>query len=311
MLNFQFVQTKTFSQIVSFLATVLLVSVIVIALPTSAQSDPEHSVSGAFIIDLKTGERLTAERLAKNMMAYDVVLLGELHDSPLHHQARAQLIQSLHCPNCAIVSEHLPAEHQVKFNGSLLGSLQSAGFDAKGWGWPLHEPLFKAIQIKNRMLIGGNISNTLSSDIFKRGEEAIPFPLLQEYRLSPLSNDSGVKLDQDLKDGHCGQLPDKYVPSMRLIQRIKDASFARLLKDHVPSIFIAGNGHVRKDYGVPQILAATAPHLKILSVGFIEQEDWTPESQAVLAERYDVVWVSQNTQRSDPCKDFSAPHFKK
>jgi len=282
-----------------------------IVLATKAESEQNILESEAFIVDLRKGENLSFESLVSMMETRDIVMLGELHDSAFHHAARAQLIQSATCTLCVIVSEHLPAEHQVKFNGSLLGSLQSAGFDAKGWGWPLHEPLFKAIQIKNRMLIGGNISNTLSSDIFKRGEEAIPFPLLQEYRLSPLSNDSGVKLDQDLKDGHCGQLPDKYVPSMRLIQRIKDASFARLLKDHVPSIFIAGNGHVRKDYGVPQILAATAPHLKILSVGFIEQEDWTPESQAVLAERYDVVWVSQNTQRSDPCKDFSAPHFKK
>jgi len=311
MLNFQFVQTKTFSQIVSFLATVLLVSVIVIALPTSAQSDPEHSVSGAFIIDLKTGERLTAERLAKNMMAYDVVLLGELHDSPLHHQARAQLIQSLHCPNCAIVSEHLPSGQQLMLSGTLLESLESAGFDAKAWSWPLHEPLFKAIQTQHLTIIGGNIPTKLSSDVFKRGEEAIPASLMNDLNLSSLSEVSKNKLDQDLKDGHCGQLPDKYLPSMRLIQRIKDASFAQLLKNHVPSIFIAGNGHVRKDYGVPQILAVTAPNLKILSVGFIEQDDWTPESQAVLAERYDVVWVSQNTERSDPCKDFSASHFKK
>jgi uncharacterized iron-regulated protein len=311
MLNFQFVQTKTFYQIVSFLATVLLVSVIVIALPTSGQSDPEHSASGAFIIDLKTGERLTAERLVKNMMAYDVVLLGELHDSPLHHQARAQLIQFLNCPNCAIVSEHLPSGQQLMLSGTLLESLESAGFDAKAWSWPLHEPLFKAIQTQHLTIIGGNIPSKLSSDVFKRGEEAIPASLMNDLNLSSLSEVSKNRLDQDLKDGHCGQLPDKYLPSMRLIQRIKDASFAQLLKDHVPSIFIAGNGHVRKDYGVPQILAVTAPNLKILSVGFIEQDDWTPESQAVLPERYDVVWVSQNTERSDPCKDFSAPHFKK
>ncbi len=311
MLNFQLVQSKAFSQIVSFLATMLLVLVIVIPLPTRAQSEPDQIESEVFIVDLHKGERLSIESLVKNRMAYDIVLLGELHDSPPHHQARAQLIQSLSCPNCVVVSEHLPLGQQVIFSGSLLESLESAGFDAKGWRWPLHEPMFKAIQTQHLTLIGGNIPSKLSSDVFKRGEEVIPASLLKDLNLSSLSEDSKNKLDQDLKDGHCGQLPDTYMSSMRLIQRIKDASFAQLLKDHIPSVLIAGNGHVRKDYGVPQILAATAPNLKILSIGFIEQDDWTAESQGVLADRYDVVWVSQNTERSDPCKDFSAPHFKK
>jgi len=286
----------------------------IIALSAPVFSEADNGLNtiepNAIVMDLKTKQALSVEDLITQMQAQDIILLGELHDSPKHHEARAQLIQRLPCSECVVVSEHLPANQQVTFTPKLLGSLEAAGFDAKGWDWPIHEPLFKSIQSKQLKLVGGNISHALSSEIFKQGEKAIPDPLLHTYQQSPLSDEARVKLDQDLKDGHCGQLSDTYLPLMRLIQRIKDASFAQFLLQHQPALLIAGNGHVRKDYGVPQILRAEAPHLKVLSVGFIEQDDWTSEAQQALSEMYDVVWVSQNTPRSDPCKDFSAPHLK-
>ncbi len=309
--HFQLLPVNASMTLLYYLTHLVLALALGFASPTRAESEP-HTIdeSASSIFDLLKGKPLSMETLVSMMRAQDIVLLGERHDHPAHHLARAQLIQSLACAKCSIIAEHLPAGHQVLFSDSLLGALESAGFDAKGWNWPLHEPLFRAIQLQNITLLGGNISHTLTSDIFRRGKDAIPIDLLKEYNSSPLSDISRKKLDQDLKDGHCGQLSDQFLPPMRLIQRIKDASFAQLLADHTPSLFIAGNGHVRKDYGVPQILAAIAPHLKILSIGFIEQDDWTPESQHILGDLYDVVWISKNNPRSDPCKDFSAPHLK-
>jgi len=205
-------------------------------LPAVAENVPNATQPDAFVFDLKAGEVISLASLVNKIDSQDIVLLGELHDNPAHHLARAHIIELVACVHCVIVSEHLPANHQVNFSSSLLGSLESAGFDAKGWAWPLHEPLFKAIQSKNIPLMGGNIPSVLSSDLFKRGEAAIPASLLQQYQKSALSISAQKKLDQDLKEGHCGHLSDPYLPPMRLIQRIKDASFAELLLDHSPSI---------------------------------------------------------------------------
>jgi hypothetical protein len=49
----------------------------------------------------------------------------------------------------------------------------------------------------------------------------------------------------------------------------------------------------------------------VVSIGFIEQEQWTPKSIPALAKLYDYVWISPNTVREDPCKDFSLPHGPK
>ena len=38
------------------------------------------------------------------------------------------------------------------------------------------------------------------------------------------------------------------------VQRLRDASMAYIASKVAPAIVIAGNGHVRRDYGVPQIL---------------------------------------------------------
>jgi len=274
--------------------------------PQSGKIEPDVNV-----VDLKTGLQVPISVLLKKIEDNDITLLGELHDSAFHHKARARLLLALSCPQCTIISEHLPAGQQVVFSDNLSDSLAKAGFDFKGWGWPLHEPLFSAIEVKKMPLLGGNVSSPLTADIYKRGEEAIPSAFREKFRQSTLSDAARSKLDDDLKSGHCGKLPNRYIPPMRMVQRVKDSFFAHALVESSPSILIAGNGHIRKDYGVPQILASTAPKQRVVSIGFIEQEQWTPKSIPALAKLYDYVWISPNTVREDPCKDFSLPHGPK
>jgi uncharacterized iron-regulated protein len=76
------------------------------------------------------------------------------------------------------------------------------------------------------------------------------------------------------------------------------------LLDHRPSVLVAGNGHVRKDYGVPQVINALAPSLKTSAVGFYEGGRDSGELIQSLAGRYDYVWLTDGAERSDPCENF-------
>jgi uncharacterized iron-regulated protein len=69
-------------------------------------------------------------------------------------------------------------------------------------------------------------------------------------------------------------------------------------------VLVAGNGHVRKDYGVPQALSALVPALKQTAVGFYEADSPREELVKSLAGRYDIVWLSEAAERSDPCENF-------
>jgi uncharacterized iron-regulated protein len=91
---------------------------------------------------------------------------------------------------------------------------------------------------------------------------------------------------------------------MRLVQRATDVSMAQALLDRVPSLLVAGNGHVRKDYGVPQVLSATMPTLRVTAIGFVEADGTREELVQSLKTRYDIIWLSERAERSDPCENF-------
>lgn len=260
--------------------------------------------SYAQIIDLRSGQEISEQMLVDRLRTQDIVLLGELHDNALHHVLRAQLIKQIARDKLTVIAEHLPAGARVKREGALLADLEAAGFDAKGWQWPLHSALFEAVSGAKLPLIGGNLPKGFSKQLFGQGEIALPTPMAQAYQTASLSAEASRQLDQDLIDGHCGKLPDKYLQPMRLVQRATDLSMARALLDHAPSVLVAGNGHVRKDYGVPQALNALVPALKLTAVGFYEADSPREELVKSLAGRYDIVWLSKPAVRSDPCEDF-------
>jgi hypothetical protein len=67
-------------------------------------------------------------------------------------------------------------------------------------------------------------------------------------------------------------------------------------------ILLAGNGHVRLDYGVPSLLANRLQGGRLLTVGFLEP---TPAAPSV-RQPYDVTWTTPATRRADPCAAFPA-----
>ena len=96
---------------------------------------------------------------------------------------------------------------------------------------------------------------------------------------------------------NCGQLGGPRLDGMRLAQRLRDASMWAALRDAAkrPAILLAGNGHVRLDYGVPQVIAATQPAAKVVSVGFVEI------GEPVRDQPYTHVWVTLAVPREDVC----------
>ncbi len=262
------------------------------------------TTAGGQVIDLHTGEEISEPVLAERLRQQDLVLLGELHDNAQHHRLRGELIARFARPGTTVVAEHLPAGARVAAVGALQGDLEAAGFDAQGWRWPLHEPLFGDIRAHALPLVGGNLPKGYSKQLMAGGEAGLPDALAVPYRQAPLAPAAAARLDGDLIDGHCGQLPRKYLAPMRLVQRATDISMANALLENTPAVLVAGNGHVRKDYGVPQVLEALAPSLKISSIGFYEWGGDRRELIKSLAGRYDYVLPTEGAGRSGPFVSF-------
>jgi len=67
-----------------------------------------------------------------------------------------------------------------------------------------------------------------------------------------------------------------------------------------PAVLVAGNGHVRTDFGVPQLASAQQPQARIVSVGFLETGARTAGMP------YTYVWITARAERGDPCAGMSA-----
>ena len=260
------------------------------------------------IVDAASGRPISRTELLQVLRAADFVLLGEQHDNPRHHVLRGELLAALGAtqantsPPPAIVAEHLDRGRPVTFGKDVLSSLQGAGFDATGWEWPLHEPLFAAVARAGLPLTGGNAPRDIVRHVAREGLAAAPTELRPLLDAAPLAPAAQAALDQDLVDGHCGRLPGTRLPGMRAAQRVRDAAMWLTLREAGtrPAVLLAGNGHVRRDYGVPQIAAALQPQARVISVGFAEF------GMPVEPRTHHYVWTTARAEREDPCAHMPA-----
>lgn len=268
-----------------------------------------HALSGNTeerIIDLRTGQSITRATLLTQIRQQDVVLLGEVHDNPRHHALRGQLLLELAAGQPYVVAEQLEYGKRYQQQGALLDDLARAGFSAQSWDWPVHEALFRSIAEAGITLVGGNLPLDSARRVVREGEAALPPALSAILQQAPLTEAASKALDQDLLDGHCGHLKASMLPGMRLSQRARDAAMFSALREGPAErlkILLAGNGHLRSDYGVPVMLQALLPQQKWLSIAFIEP-DAMPDVEPGLQRRYTHVWVTPAQERPDPCADF-------
>lgn len=260
--------------------------------------------TGERIVDTKTGQTLTQPELLARLRQADFLLLGEIHDSPLHHRLRAALITALGVRSVA--AEHLDRERHLGAGPveHLQTDLEAAGFDAKAWQWPVHEPLFAGLARAGIDVIGANLPREQARNVVRSGIGALPTDIAATLAAAPLSDAATEALDADLLDNHCGQLPASRVPGMRLAQRARDGAMATELArlPERPAILVAGNGHARGDYGVPQLLAHLRPDARIISVAFEETSD-APDTRRA-TRPYSYIWYTAPTPRPDPCAGF-------
>jgi uncharacterized iron-regulated protein len=262
------------------------------------------------IRDAATGRPVSTADLLKQLEGADYVLLGEVHDNAIMHQVRGALLTAAQSRKPAVVFEQFPAT-TAPFPPPAAGENEEAwldqhGFDRKGWKWPLHQPVVDAAIAHARALWGSNVPREALRAVVRGGVDGAPANLRALMQRAPLDSVATAAIDKELLEGHCGKLPESMYPGMRTAQAVRDAAMTEALLQSGadgPAWLIAGNGHVRKDMGVPRMLKILAPKKKVVVVGFLERgaEDTLPS--ATLAKWYGVVVVTPPAQRPDPCAE--------
>ncbi|MVO17213.1 ChaN family lipoprotein [Parasedimentitalea huanghaiensis] len=261
-------------------------------------------LGGAFII-ASSGHAL-AEPTAGEihlLAAAEVVILGEVHDNAAHHQIQADILNAL-APK-AVVWEMITQTQAAALSGIDLkdATRVSAQLDWENSGWPefeLYAPVFAAAT--GAQQFGGLVLRSQAGAVMERGaasyfgDKAALFGLDQRL---PEAEQKAREADQ--LSNHCNALPIEMLPMMVEFQRLRDAALAKATLQALkatggPVAVITGNGHARKDRGIPVYLTQARPDLSVVTVGQSEKGQ--------VAGAFDLVLDSDPVERPDPCLAF-------
>lgn len=246
------------------------------------------------------------EDILARMRAADVVLLGEVHDNPAHHARQVAAVIALQ-PG-AMVWEMLTAETAARIDAGKLGQpghLEQVLASAEaGWpGFKIYVPIMQAT--RNVPVFGGLVPHRAVEAVMDQGIAAVFGAEAAKYGLTiPLASEDRAPRLAEQAEAHCNAIPSEQLPMMVSFQRLRDAVLARAAANAYdetggPVIVITGNGHARKDVGVPEVLGRVRPGLRVFALG--QSED------GAITGSFDAVLDSPAVDRPDPCAAFANP----
>lgn len=259
------------------------------------------------ILDVRSGEFISQDGVARRAIAARYVILGEVHDNAVHHRLQVEILRALlsagRTPALAMEQFDLdsqPALEAARARGERDPErIADAGrFDRKGWRWAEYRPLVALAVSKDLPLLAANLSREDARVLVNSGRPAEGVP--------PPTPEQRAALERDIVEGHCGIRPsDAILAGMVEAQRARDAGMAKVLERTWESgaVLIAGKGHARRDRGAPSYLGAEVQH-ELLSVGFEEVEPDGTAPRTDFAGIYDLVWFTPRATREDPCRNF-------
>ena len=205
-----------------------------------------HALAGK-VFDVAAGKLSDLADGAGLVPPVGLILLGEVHDNPAHHQVRARLIaQAVRAHpewRPAVVFEQIdtdqqPALDQFKTraetgNGSAAADelLRLLAWDKSGWpAAAIYQPLFEAVIAAKLPIFAGTPPRDRVRAVARGGMAQIAPEVRARFRLddtmpAPLAD----ALHRELLDSHCGALPPQAIGGMAAAQRYRDAHLAEAL----------------------------------------------------------------------------------
>ena len=128
-----------------------------------------------------------------------------------------------------------------------------------GWNWVFYRPFVELALRHDVPLLAANLSNADTARIVRGGYAAV-FSAAEIAALGldrPVAPEVQAAQEREIDAGHCHALPRSMWPRMAQAQSARDAVMADVLRRAARGggvVLLAGNGHVRRDLGVPRWL---------------------------------------------------------
>jgi len=287
------------------------------AAPTAGVGGPPGSAAPAGARAAMPSAGATAlaaepQALADAMRGVPVVLLGEVHDNAAQHALRADALARLVAGGArpALAFEQLDRERQADVDRARRERprdvdwliAQAAGRD--GWDWALYRPFLRLALDNDLPIVAANLSRADASRVIREGYgAAFDAPARATLGLDAVPADLLAAHEREVDVGHCGLMPPAMLAPMARAQLARDAALAAAIAPHAARgvVLLTGNGHARRDLGVPRWLPAEMRG-RALSIGLLE-----PATIASMPPgAFDRVVTTVAAPRSDPCESLKA-----
>ncbi|MFN3496566.1 MAG: ChaN family lipoprotein [Hydrogenophaga sp.] len=237
----------------------------------------------------------------EQLPATPLLLLGEQHDAP-EHQALQRETGQLLCQRgqlAAVVMEMLEQGRQTTGlprsarEADVREALHWNGEANSGWPWAVYGPVVMAAVGAGVPVLGGNLPRA-------QMRNAMGDSTLDQW-LQPAAL---AQQRENIREGHCGLLPEGQIAPMTRIQIARDRSLAQVaaatLRPGQTVLLVAGNGHVRRDLGVPQHLPEGLDHHVVMTQALSANGS---DTAAPLGAQADAVWTTPMRPPTDHCAE--------
>ena len=235
----------------------------------------------AYILYNAKGKKVDYDKMMKQLVKQDIVLIGEFHNNPISHWMQLEITKDakLH-RNLVLGAEMFEQDNQAALDNYLQGKITAKGLDSTARLWNNYQtdyaPLVNFAKENNIAFAATNIPRRYASMVNKGGFEVLDtLSDLEKTWIAPLpfafdSTLPGYVNMIKMMAGHG-------TPNMVKAQASKDATMAHfILKYFVPgSLFIHYNGSYHSDNhdGIVWYLQQARPDLKIATVTTVSQKD--------------------------------------
>lgn len=242
------------------------------------------------------------------------ILLGEKHDNAEHHRIQAAVVSAVgqRGRRTALVWEMAEPKHDAALKAATQETLAGLGdalqWEQRGWpSWPEYQPIAEAALQYGMTMAAGDAPTEVRRSLGRGGEldseTAAAIGWSRTY-----DEDQQRRLTDLLALSHCGMLPEKALPAMADVQRLRDAWIAKVMRDEGVqdgAVLIAGAQHVRRDRGVPWHLAPLGDQMLALAAVEVVRDVDDPEDYPSFDPAlFDYVWFTARVDEKDPCEAF-------
>lgn len=236
----------------------------------------------AYMIYDQSGNEITFSDVVESANKSEVVLFGELHNSPICHWLQFRLAKNMHehfKEDLVIGAEMFETDNQMLINEYLLGLISEKSFEREARLWKNYQsdykPVFEFAKENNLKFIATNIPRRYASFVAKEGLEKLEdFPGDAEDLIAPLPIDYDPELPGYKKMKEMS-MPGHGMDYIAEAQAIKDATMAYFIMENREDGFLHLNGtyHSNNFEGIYWYLKNEDDDLKIITIATVEQEN--------------------------------------